>query len=296
MKIPSMMGIGAVVAAMPAMLLAQGVATEIQKRMAAEMQKKIAAAEALPTPKAPDGHPDLSGYWGAYDLDALIVQIPKRKIDYTGKQPVTGGGESDELKADATGPKARWADKSLRPVYKPGLQKKQEDNFIHADFLDPAYRCQPDGVPRLGAPTEILQTRGATFFLYKGLAGLGNTYRLISTDGRGHDPDADAMSMGDSVGRWDGNTFVIDVVNFSPDTWIDRDGSWHDENMHVTERFTRKGNVLHYSVRVEDPTLFAQPFEPKPTTLVLGPAGKHANEAYPCEEKDQGHMVSDERH
>ena len=72
MKIPTMMGIGAVVAAMPAMLLAQGVATEIQKRMAAEMQKKIAAAEALPTPKAPDGHPDLSGYWGAYDLDALI--------------------------------------------------------------------------------------------------------------------------------------------------------------------------------------------------------------------------------
>ena len=88
----------------------------------------------------------------------------------------------------------------------------------------------------------------------------------------------------------------MDVVNFSPDTWLDRDGSWHDENMHVIERYTRKGNTLNYTVRVEDPTLFAEPFQPKPTTLVLGPADKHAGEAYPCEEKDQGHMKGLERH
>jgi hypothetical protein len=66
--------------------------------------------------------------------------------------------------------------------------------------------------------------------------------------------------------------------------------------MHVIERFTRKGNTLLYELRVEDPTLFEQPFTAKAVTLVLGAANRYAQEEYPCVEKDKSHMVTTERH
>jgi hypothetical protein len=102
--------------------------------------------------------------------------------------------------------------------------------------------------------------------------------------------------MGDSVGYWEGDTLVVDVTNFSPDTRIDKDGSWHDDNMYVTERFTRRGNTLKYEVKIEDPTLFAQPFTPTVPILISGAAGKHVEEDYPCVERSQQHLIGLERH
>jgi hypothetical protein len=253
---------------------------------------RIEQAAAEPTPKGPNGHPDLAGYWAPATGGNEAVFGPQRSLDLTGKQAVTFITEDDEINGDAVAPKARWANKSLRPIYKPEFAKKQEEQFFRADYLDPSFRCQPEGVPRVGAPTEILVTPAAVVFLYQHR----NVYRVIPTDGRGHDKSADAMAMGDSIGYWEGDTFVVDVGNFSPDTWIDHDGSWHDDSLHVTETFTRKGNTLIYAVKMEDPTLFAEPFTAKPATLILGAPGKHADEDYPCVEQDQAHFVGTERH
>ena len=253
---------------------------------------KIQQASAQPTPRTSDGHPDLAGYWDPANGGNEGVFGPQRSLDLTGKQPVSFISEDDEINGDAVAPKARWANKSLRPVYKPEFAKKQEEQFIRASYLDPSFRCQPEGVPRIGPPTEIVATPTAVIFLYQHR----NIYRVIPADGRGHDKDADAMALGDSIGRWDGDAFVVDVTNFSPDTWIDHDGSWHDDNLHVIESFTRKGNALTYSVKMEDPSLFAEPFSPKPVVLIQGAAGKHANEDYPCVEQDQSHMVGTQRH
>lgn len=253
---------------------------------------KIDQAAAQPTPKGLNGHPDMSGYWAPANGGNEGVFGPQRSLDLTGKQPVTFITEDDEINGDAVAPKARWANKSLRPTYKPEFVKKQEEQFFRADYLDPSFRCQPEGVPRIGAPTQILVSSNEVVLLYQHR----NVYRVIPTDGRGHDKNADAMAMGDSIGRWEGDTFVVDVVNFSPDTWIDHDGSWHDDNLHVIETFTRKGNTLTYAVKMEDPTLFAEPFTPKPITLILGAPGKHADEDYPCVEQDQPHFVGTERH
>ncbi len=104
------------------------------------------------------------------------------------------------------------------------------------------------------------------------------------------------MPNGDSVGHWEGDTLVVDVVNISTDTWLDGDGSFHDKNLHVVERFTRKGNTLLYEVTVDDPTLFTRPFVPKPRTLIVGKPGGHAADNYPCIEQDQAHLTSNERH
>jgi hypothetical protein len=253
---------------------------------------KIQAAAAQPTPKTPDGHPDLAGYWVPANGGNEGVFGPQRTLDLTGKQAVSFITEDDEINGDALAPKARWTNKTLRPTYQPEFTKKQEEQFFRADYLDPSFRCQPEGVPRIGAPTEIMVTPTAVVFLYQHR----NVYRVIPTDGRGHDKNADAMAMGDSIGRWEGDTFVVDVTNFSPDTWIDHDGSWHDDNLHVTESVTRKGSTLTYAVKVEDPTLFAEPFTPKPVTLIQGASGKHAEEDYPCVEQDQAHLIGTQRH
>ena len=71
-------------------------------------------------------------------------------------------------------------------------------------------------------------------------------------------------------------------VELLPEGTPDGDGSFHTENMHVTERFTRKGNTIEYQLSVEDPSVMARPFVARPRTLVLGRAGTHATEDYPC--------------
>jgi hypothetical protein len=83
-------------------------------------------------------------------------------------------------------------------------------------------------------------------------------------------------------------------ANIDPDTWLDNQGSYHDDKLHVVERFTRKGNVLHYEVTDEDPTMFAEPFHPKPVDIILGKAGQHVGQDYPCSEMDQSHYTNRE--
>jgi hypothetical protein len=280
-----------------AIIVIAGLAVSVTARAQAPAGSEAAAqgAAAQPTPKLPNGHPDLSGFWatagelgggGAEGGPAL------KSLDLTGQKSVLPFTYDDEVSRDKQNPPLRWQNKSLRPVYKAEFAAKQEQAFINADFLDPSYSCQPSGVPRIGAPNEIVMTPTAAIFLYS----QRNNYRVVPTDGRGHNKNADAMAMGDSVGHWEGDTLVVDVTNFSPDTWIDKDGSWHDDYLHVTERFTRKGNTLKYEVKVEDPTLFAQPFTPAVPMLILGPAGKHVEEDYPCVERSQQHLVGLERH
>lgn len=248
-------------------------------------------AAALPTPKGADGNPDLSGYWGFDAVAAAANVLGSDKVTLDGKVAVVAA-ESVEQKFNLAGVAQRKADTASRPVYKPEFAAKAGDNFERAAFLDPSYKCMPLGVPRLGPPSEIVQTPKATYFLYNSR----NVYRVIPTDGRQHNRDAERMAMGDSIGHWESSTFVVDVANFTEDTWLDGDGSFHTENMHVLERFTRRGNTLEYQVTVEDPAVMTKPFATRVRTLMLGAAGAHASEDYPCREMEQEHLTTNERH
>ena len=106
--------------------------------------------------------------------------------------------------------------------------------------LDPAFYCKPQGIPRMGPPNQIIQTPGQVVFLYL----QGNTFRVIPTDGRPHRADTDSSYLGDSVGRWEGETLVVEVKNFNDDTWLVSDGYFHTEKMKVIERFRREGDTL----------------------------------------------------
>jgi len=253
----------------------------------------IEKASAQPTPHR-DGHADLSGYW-------VVPGGPVGALQVSGPAQLSADGKSIQLAIAApqdvrdfeTKPVARRrADTAARPSYKPEFVAKATNNFDHANTLDPTVRCMPPGVPRIGAPQEITQSRNVVYLLY----ALRNYYRVIPTDGRAHDADADAMPMGDSVGRWEGDTLVIDSVNFSDDTWLDNDGSFHTAHMHVVERLSRKGNSLSYQATVEDPEVMTQPWLAPARVVVVGAAGQHVAQDYPCIEKDVDHFVNGNRH
>ena len=137
----------------------------------------------------------------------------------------------------------------------------------------------------MGAPAYIVQTPGQVILLYRGSPYA--TYRIIPTDGRPHrkiDTDFDPGPMGDPVGHWEGDTLVIDVIGFDDSTWFGRDGYFHTDAMHVTERLTRKGDTLDYSATVDDPNVLTKPFKLNPTTLKPGnPGDIMYNDETPCD-------------
>ena len=266
----------------------------------------VAAAAALPTPRTANGHPDLSGVWSRSILND--IPIPgKRFADGSvrtygpqglgtpklppGAEKLSKGDLFNVLsqQRDAQNVKARAAAPN-QPPYKPELVAKVKANADKQIDLDGTFYCRPAGVPRIGPPSQIVQSPGAVTFLYED----GNTFRVIPTDGRAHRTDDYHSYMGDSVGHWEGDTLVVDVNHLTDETWLNQDGTFHSDQMHVIERLRREGNVLHYNVTVEDPVVFTRPWEMNPRTLILRKDGLEESE--PCEELDRKYMVNYDRH
>jgi hypothetical protein len=125
---------------------------------------------------------------------------------------------------------------------------------------DPVYRCQPPGVPRIYAhpsPFEIFQLSDRVVIVYE----FQHHVRQIYTDGRDYPEGRPASWMGESVGRWDGDTLVVESRNFRDETWIDRRGVPHSDQLRVTERFQRESDDrLVVDIQVEDPVAFTEPW------------------------------------
>jgi len=250
-----------------------------------------AAAAAKPTPHAPDGHPDLTGVWGgAPETVKALAPGESTRILF----PVRTGPEDkrifDEMDRAA---KERQAAEPNKPPYKPELMEKVQLLSDKRQFNDPSFYCKPLGVPRMGPPSQIVQTPGLIVLLYQGRT----TFRTIPTDARQHNADTDWTWNGDSVGRWDGETFVIDTTKLVEDSWLGADGWFHSNKMHVVERLSRKGDTMTWSATVEDPGVFTKPWEMTPRTLRLNPNPKALlEEDPPCLEQDGPHIVTDDHH
>jgi len=128
------------------------------------------------------------------------------------------------------------------------------------NHIDPTSRCVFPGVPRVNTspyPMQIVQLPDKVIFLYEYM----HNYRVIYTDGRGHRPAWEPSLMGDSIGRWDGDTLVVDTVNLTDRTWLDDHGNRHSDALHVIERWRRAGaNELSYEETIDDPKFYTRPW------------------------------------
>jgi len=121
-----------------------------------------------------------------------------------------------------------------------------------------------------------------------------------ATDNRKHDPQKaiEATYMGYTVGRWEGDTLVLDSISFVDTTWFGRGGLFHSANLHIVEKFTRKGDDILYEITVEDPDVLVEPWVREPRTLRLNQAadaGLVAERAH-CEIYEESSITTQLRH
>ena len=279
----------------PMRVLAQG------RPAASATEAAIKAAEAKPTPRTPDGHPDLNGYWNYPEM------IPKSAhVDADGNLfinvPPSNGGKGGVI------PEKLEAPRTIQnpPSYKPELLAKVKELAADEIHNDPAFHCIPDGVPRLGPPRQIVQSPKVTVLIYQVDGGPGdqNDFRLVPTNGRPHRTDVDPSYDGDSIGRWEGDTLVIDVNQLTDQTWLAGEGAegyrglglgqggsgyFHSDVTHVVERLTRKGDALRWEATVEDPKVLTKPWVMTPQTQILTDDMVYQQPI--CEERETQHIT-----
>src|SRR6185503_5318292 len=194
-----------------------------------------------PTPRTRDGQIDLSGIW-------LSERDPKGIVG--GIEGIVAPRYMINIMADLKPgevPFQPWAE---------ALYKQRGANLLRDN---PMIRCLPAGVPRLDAythPYKIVQTPELIVILYESQT----MFRQIFLDGRELPKDPQPSWMGYSVGRWDGDTLVIETVGFNDKTWLDGSGHPHSEDMRLTERITRRDfGHLDVAIVIDDPKTYTRP-------------------------------------
>ena len=199
--------------------------------------------------------PDLSGVWGRKGEEFIRT--------YSKEPP----------------PMTPWAKERFQAVtdYADGRARRRDDK-------DPVLiHCAPPGVTRVynSAPFEIIQIPDRVLMLFE----WDHWVRQIWMDGREHPEDPDPTWMGHSIGRWDGDTLVVDTVGFNDKTWIDPLGHSHSEALHLVERYRRVDpNTLVIDLTFEDAKAFLKPWSGQ-REFDLKPDWEIA-EMYACEDKD----------
>ena len=250
----------------------------------AQQNASAAAAKAV---RMLDGHPDLSGIWqysvlvpgGGVKKSEANGTVDVKQIDLSGRMP-------------AKIPVPGSLPSTPTPSYKPEFQAKVKYLLDNEAKLDKVFFCGRPGVPRLGPPRKIIQLPNEMIFLYEDMSG--DTYRIVPMDGRPHRADADPSYNGDSVGRWEGDTLVVDATNFVDDTWFGENGYFHTPSMHVIERFWRVGDNLAYQVTVDDPNVLTQPWTEAPR--LIKPSDDAPQESPACVEDDAKRMLNLDHH
>jgi len=222
----------------------------------AASSRSLPLSAQLSLPRLPDGHPDLQGLWlkSAGGFQGLFIG----SLDGTNFAAPGGGGRGGRAGGRAGGgppPPPRYE-------YTPEAEAERQDR-LKRGYEDPEAGCHLPGVPRAldqpGGlyPVQIIQDDKYVALLHEAM----HDVRIIPTDNSPHPNNYRAWD-GDSRGRWDGDTFVVDVSNFNGRTWLDMAANFVDANEHVIERFKLVDrDTILYEATVTDPTVFVKPIE-----------------------------------
>jgi hypothetical protein len=212
-----------------------------------------------PAPRRADGKPDLSGVWNPN---------PKYLVNFAA-----------DLKPEEV-PLQPWA-LALYNERKEGKHSKEE----------PDANCLPQGVPKIDtapAPYKFLQLPGLVIILYEAFT----QYRQVFMDGRELPKDPNPTWLGYSVGKWDGDTLVVESAGYNGKAWLDQQGHPLTDALHVTERFRRKDfGHIDLEVTIDDPKAYTRPWTAK-ENLTLMVDGELLEFVCQENEKDIRHMVN----
>ena len=237
-----------------------------------------ATAERWDPPRTPDGQPDLQGIWGPNPTGQPGSYFdspgaPNHSLE-EGRDPASFGAqkrgfqlvhpEQPNVIVDPTPegkiPYQPWAveqrRENLRNIFAP----------TQPEHIEPEDRCLLNGVPRSNLRGQMQITQGPGYVLI--LHEWNHAYRFIPLDGRPHVGRNVQLWNGDSRGRWEGDTLVVDVTNFAADgetfnkqPWLDSHGSFYSDALHVVERWTlADANTIDYEATIEDPKVFTRPW------------------------------------
>ena len=221
----------------------------------------VAAQE--PAPRAADGHPDLTGvWWPGNDLRVQPLNPVPPAPGRAGGPPAPGRG----------GPPPR---RERFPDNYNDAAKAKAKGFSDKD--DPTLRCQHTAFGTLsvslyntGLVGQIVQTPKFVVLLSE----TNPSFRIIPIDGRPHRDDQPPSSRGDSVGRWDGDTLVVDTTNYSEKNWMHAEGevSFHSDALHIVERYRRiNKDTMEVEATIEDPKTLTKAWVVPKQTLRLAP-------------------------
>jgi len=207
------------------------------------------AAPAARRSRMPDGKPNLNGIWQAVNSANWDVE------DHEARQgPVTALGASFSVP-----PGIGIVEGGTIP-YRPEALAKKKENQANWLARDPEIKCYMPGIPRAtyqGYPFQIVQTGKDILMSYQ----FANASRIVYMS-PAKEPSPSQFWMGWSFGRWDGDTLVVDVTGFTDQTWFDRAGNFHSDELHVVERYTPlDADHLTYEATIEDPKTFTRPWK-----------------------------------
>ncbi len=194
-----------------------------------------------------DGKPNFTGIWQAVNAANWDIQAHEARMGPVvsaaaafSVAPGTGVVVGDEL------------------PYLPEALKKKQANAANWLALDPEVKCYMPGIPRatyMPYPFQIVQSTGTILMAYE----FASASRIIRMNSKEESP-APAW-MGWNIGRWEGDTLVIDVTDQMEETWFDRAGNFHSDELQVVERFSMiDGNTLQYQATITDPKVFSRPW------------------------------------
>jgi hypothetical protein len=250
-----------------------------------ETQPGVAAAKVVP--RLPDGRPDLNGTWSFEGgLGFLKPQkLPDGSVCVFNCAP-PGAGRGRGAEPPAPPPQASF------PKYKAEYLAKVKDLSDRQVQTDTVLQCHAPGVPRIGPPSKIVQTAREVIFLYDDVNG--SFFRIVPVDGRSHRQGLPPSYLGDAIGKWEGNTLVVETVNFNEETWLTDNGAFHTKDLKVIERLRRTGDSIEYQATAYDPAVLVEPWVTQPRTLRL--TDRELEESARCEDRDIEHIVDGSHH